>query len=139
MNDEHYLQQNAGEPIIYWDGSSGELGFSILMTPTGSDGFTEGDDIGVTDFDPSSPFPDGAQGFGIEDADGVFTVEFQTVDLTVRDSPTVELSLFVSETGWEQSDWFLVFVETDTSTIVLFDSQGQDLDNMGVEGLWQTF
>jgi hypothetical protein len=138
MTDTHFLQENTGEPVVYWDGSGGELGFSILMEPTGSDGFTEGDEIGITSYDPPTPFPDGGQGLGLEDSDGTFTVVFETVDLTTRDVPSVELSLYFVETSWESSDWLSVSVETDTTTLSLFDTQGQDIDNLGVETVWQT-
>ena len=138
--DTHYLQENVGEPVVFWAGGGGELGFSIQIEPdlsNSSPGFAEGDEIGVTSYDPSVPFPDGGQGLGIEDSDGVFTVVFETVDLTVRDQPSVELSLFFVESGWETSDWLYAWIETDSATIPLLDTQGVDIDNLAIEETWQ--
>jgi hypothetical protein len=136
-SDPHYLQENTGEPVIYWDGSGGELGFSIYIEPAGAGGFSEGDEIGVTSFDPPVPFPEGGQGLGIEDSDGTFTVIFETVDLSVRLQPTMALSLYISETGWEPPDWLHAWVETESTSFLLLDTQGDDIDNLGLEGIWQ--
>ena len=138
--DPHMLINNPGEKVVQWTPTGFELGFDIHIDPEGSaGGFADGDLIGVTRHSGVvSSFPDGKQGLRLEDPDGVVTLTFETAVLTAYSQSDVALDVFLDDTGWEDSDWLYVWVETEDQTIVLLDTQGQDIDDLGLEEMWTT-
>ncbi|WP_106746580.1 ExeM/NucH family extracellular endonuclease [Yoonia maritima] len=123
--------------------SDGLLGFDLSWVNTrGGSGISDGDYIGVTDYTGDvSQFPEGAQGYEMQDADGLLRLTFDTVDLSARaDSTVVKISLdaFVNDTGWEADDLVSIYVETNLGTVMLLDTAGADIDDLNIEGIWQS-
>ena len=58
--------------------------------------------------------------------------------MTAYSQSDVAIDLFVDDTGWEDSDWVYVWVETEDQTLVLIDTQGQDIDDLDIEEKWTT-
>lgn len=148
-NVPHDLINNANEPFVDYSSVGGELGFNARYVPYDSpgDGLTDGDLVGVTDTSPSGsfPFPEGLQGYEISDVDGNFILEFEPVLIS---SPTVSLDFFVSETGYEGdgtqnssgSDRLRIYVKDlgDNMEYDLLDTTGSDINDLGIEGRWET-
>ena len=72
-------------------------------------------------------------------------MEFETVTTS---SPTISIDFFISETGYEGdgtsntsgSDRLRIYVKDITQSVEydLFDTTGNDINNLGVEGVWNT-
>ncbi|MEL6357139.1 MAG: hypothetical protein AAFQ37_09440, partial [Bacteroidota bacterium] len=104
----HQLVNNQGEPTVDFPFVATELGFQSFFEPTrnggsGSDGLTEGDFFGVNN-NATFNFPDGSQGFIIEDPDGLARVEFSPVDMAGVNSPTLSLQYFLNSASYETSN-----------------------------------
>ncbi|PVW14174.1 T9SS type A sorting domain-containing protein [Marixanthomonas spongiae] len=146
----HDLVNNANEPLVDYTSIGGELGFDARYEPydTPSDGLSDGDFVGVTDFTPSSEvlYTDGDKGYQISDADGNFILEFDTVDLTGVTDPNLTIDyLFsinsdptngnyegdgtVNESG---SDRLRIYVRdlTNGTEIDIIDTTGSDIDDL---------
>ncbi|MDN3722798.1 T9SS type A sorting domain-containing protein [Aequorivita sp. SDUM287046] len=149
-NVAHDLVNNAGEPIVDFTSTGGELGFNATYTPydTPDVGLTDGDFVGVTDFTPSPTvmFTDGSKGYQMNDIDGNMILTFDQVDLTGVSSPAVSIDFLLSindtpangnyegdgtvnESG---SDRLRIYVRdlTNSTEIDLFNSTGTDLDDL---------
>ncbi len=147
-NTAHPLVNNAGEPILNYVSTGGELGFMSYYVPydTPDVGLTDGDFVGVTSFKPSVDleFTNGVQGFQMNDLDGNMILEFDEVNLMGVSNPSVSLDFLLSindtptngnyegdgtvnESG---SDRLRIFIKdiTNNNEIDLFNSTGQDLD-----------
>jgi len=138
---DHPLVNNTGEAIVNYDpGTTGsELGFSSYYTNTLNDvGVTDGDYIGVTDFQAASgvPYPDGTQGFQLSDCDGLVTVTLDTVDISSASDPSVSCYYFIKEDGYESADYVKIWVIADGTEIIFLNTNGSDIDDLGIEGSW---
>lgn len=138
---DHLLVNNTGQAIVNYDpGSTGsELGFSSYYTNTlDGVGLTDGDYIGVTDFQAAAgvPYPDGNQGFQLSDCDGLVTVTLDTVDLSSASDPSVFCYYFIKEDGYEAADFVRIWVIADGTEIDLLNTNGSDIDDLGIEGSW---
>lgn len=152
--ESEVLKNHPGEPIVTYVAKGttrdDELGFvsevmKLPNTATGQ-GFTE-EEIGVTnqliDFDS---YPDGVQGFRIEDIDNQFRMTFDTVDIPAEHPKSgVQIRLFIKPTNWEDSDYIKIYanvVDDNGSRVVeIFSVQGANggLDDMdAIEGEWLT-
>ncbi|MBE9638728.1 ExeM/NucH family extracellular endonuclease [Salipiger mangrovisoli] len=125
------------------DASAGLLGFDLSWVNTRNDtGIADGDFIGVTSYtNDVGTFSDGAQGYELQDADGLLRLTFDTVDLSARQAATVvrvSLDAFITETGWESDDLVRIYIETNLGTVTLLDSSGSDIDDLGIEGSWHS-
>ena len=122
------------------DASAGLLGFDAEWENTRSGvGLSDGDFVGVTDFTGTvGAFTDGTQGYQLSDADGLMRLRFDQIDTSGQGPVEVALDLFVQSTGWEADDLIRVVVETDQGTEVLLDTTGQDIDDLDIEGAFQT-
>lgn len=142
-NVAHDLADNADEPVVNYTSTGGEIGFSSRYVPydTPSNGLTDGDFVGVTDFAATvGAYTDGDKGFQISDADGNYILEFDEVDLTGASSPTVSLDLFIPDEGFEGdgtvneegSDRIRVYINdvTNSTEIDLLDSTGTDINDL---------
>ena len=143
IGDEVDLENAIGDDITIvdsTDASAGLLGFDATWVNTRGDaGLSDGDFVGVTDFTGTvGSFTDGTQGYQISDPDGLYRLSFDAVDLTDVGAVTVSLDYFLQETGWETSDLLKIFVVTDQGTQTLLDTAGQDIDDLGIEGAWNT-
>ncbi len=147
-NVAHDLITNAGEPLVNYTNTGGELGFKASYVPydTPGVGSTDADYVGVTKTKPSSTvfFTDGSNGYRMSDTDGNYILEFDTVNLTGISSPAVSLDFLLSinsdatkgnyegdGTINEQGhDKLRIYVKdlTNNVEIDLFDSTGTDLD-----------
>lgn len=148
----HDLINNTDEPLVNYTASGGELGFDASYSPydTPGEGLTDGDFVGVTDFAPtgSDPYTDGVQGYQISDVDGNYTLTFDAVDLTGVVTPSISLDYFISETGYEGdgtlnesgSDRFRIYVRdlTNSTEIDILNTEGNDINDLGIEGSWLT-
>lgn len=145
----HDLINNTNEPLVDYNASSDELGFNARYVPYDNpgDGLTDGDTVGVTDAPPNNgnPFPEGLNGYEISDVDGNFILEF---DPLVVSSPTISINYFISETGYEGdgtsnasgSDRLRIYVKNldDTLEYDLLNTTGSDINDLGIEGTWNT-
>ncbi len=147
----HPLLNNAGEPLVNFVSTGGELGFSAFYVPYDSPdvGLTDGDFVGVTSFTPSPTleFTDGANGYQMNDIDGNMIVEFDQVDLNGVSNPTVSLDFLLSinqdnpaNGNYEgdgtqnnpDNDRLRIYIKdiTNNTEIDLFNSTGTDLDDL---------
>ena len=114
----------------------GDLGYTASYISTGSNGLTDGDYFGVTNYASTvGAFTDGDQGYQMSDSDGII----QWMTGSVSDADHVSLDLFVASTGWETSDYITVSW-VGTTTTVLLDTNGYDIDTdfPAYEGVWTT-
>lgn len=118
--------------------SAGGLGFDAEWVNTRGDvGLSDGDFVGVTDFAGTvGSFTDGSQGYELQDADGLYRLTFDEVDLSDAGSTEVSIDYFLQETSWETDDLLRIYVLTDAGAVTMLDSTGLDIDDLGVEGLW---
>ncbi|MGD8969489.1 MAG: ExeM/NucH family extracellular endonuclease, partial [Anaerolineae bacterium] len=138
---DHALVNNAGEAPVNYTSVGGELGFSSYYYNTRGDvGLTDGDWVGVTSFTGVvGSYPDGSQGFQMSDADGAMRTTLDTVDLTAYPQASVFVQYFVQATGWESNDELRIWVVVDGGAeIDLVNTAGSDIDDLGIEGAWQT-
>lgn len=149
-NVAHDLVNNASEPNIDFTSTGGEMGFDARYEPydVPSDGLTDGDWVGVTEFAGDvTAYTDGTQGYGIGDADGNYILEFDQLDLAGYSGVTLTLDYYVNETGYEGdgtlnelgSDRMRIYVKdlTNASEIDILDTTGSDINDLGIEGVWQ--
>ncbi len=138
---DHPLLNNDGEAPVNYTSTGGELGFSSYYYNTRNDvGLTDGDYVGVTSYTGTvGSFPDGSQGFEFSDCDGKMTTTFDEVDLSGHSNAYISLEYFVQETGWESDDYIRIWVVVDGGTeIDLLNTSGSDIDDLGIEGAWDT-
>ncbi|MDP7009311.1 MAG: hypothetical protein QGI78_07055, partial [Phycisphaerales bacterium] len=137
---DHQLVNNEGQAMVEWVASGAEMGFTAWYFNTrNSVGLTDGDYVGVTDYTGGGvgSYPDGFQGYQMSDCDGMMQVVFDTV--TSTGSWNVSLDLFVGSTGYEAEDAIVVDVVVDGGAVLtLLDTTGQDIDDLGIEGVWFT-
>lgn len=145
----HDLVNNTNEPLVDYSIVNTELGFNARYEPYDNPGIglTDGDLVGVTAVPPNSaaPFPEGQQGYEISDVDGNFILEFEPVLIS---SPTISIDYFISETGYEGdgtvntsgSDRLRIYVKDlgDNFEYDLLDTTGNDINDLGIEGAWNT-
>lgn len=145
----HDLINNADEPLLDYTFINQEMGFNARYEPYNNpgEGLTDGDFVGVTDSPPAAvlPFPSGQQGYEISDVDGNFILEFDTV---IANSPTISIDYFISETGYEgdgtsntsSSDRLRIYIKDlgDTMEYDLLNTTGNDINDLGIEGSWNT-
>jgi hypothetical protein len=145
----HDLINNTGEPLVDYTFVNQEMGFNARYEPYNNpgDGLTDGDLVGVTDSPPTSgtPFPEGQQGYEISDVDGNFILEFDPV---IAISPTISVDYYISETGYEGdgtsntsgSDRLRIFIKDlgDNTEYDLLNTTGNDINDLGIEGSWNT-
>jgi hypothetical protein len=141
---DHALSNNAGQPIINFTSTGGEMGYqaSYVATRSGEPGLTDGDNVGIYSsnfqFAPADGFTDGNQGYVVSDPDGKFVLTFDAVDLGAFNSAKLFLDIFVNETGYEADDMVRVYVIADGQEIDILNTSGQDIDDLGIEGVWMT-
>ncbi|MCR8548988.1 ExeM/NucH family extracellular endonuclease [Salipiger sp. P9] len=141
MGAEVDLTNNPGQASVDSTAASdGLLGYDLTWINTRGDvGISDGDYIGVQNFAGTvGAYTDGAQGYEMQDADGLLRMTFDAVDLSDVGAVTVSLDAFLQSTGWEADDLVNIYVLTDQGTVSLLDSTGQDIDDMGIEGAWMT-
>lgn len=149
QNVAHDLINNQDEPLVNYNSTGNELGFSAKYVPydTPGDGLTDGDDVGVNDQAPSGnhPYPNGDQGYQVSDVDGNFILEFEPI-ITTSTGPSLSIDYFISETGYEGdgtinesgSDRIRIYVryiEEDEEYDIL-DTTGSNINDLGIEGQW---
>ena len=140
-NVDHALASNPGEPVVNFTSTGGELGFSSFYTNTRGTGvgLTDGDLVGVrNETTDVGAYIDGSQGFEINDPDGLMTVTLDDVDLTGAANPFVTVSYFLNQTSWESDDVARIWVDADGVEMDLLNTAGSDIDDLGIEGAWQT-
>jgi len=140
---DHLLINNPGQPLVNWiqTGPASELGFSsVYSNMRRSVGLTDGDFVGVTNATSLFPaYPSGSQGFQMSDTDGLMTTTLAPVALGDFLSPIASARIFIASTGWEADDHIRVWTTVDGGIeIDLLDTQGQDIDSLGIEDSWIT-
>ncbi len=136
---DHQLVNNDGHAMVAWEASGPEMGFTAWYYTTGGVGLTDGDSVGVI----ASPGARTAgqrgtgQSYKISDPDGIMQVVFDTVTNPAGDDWSISLDLQVGWTGWETTDTIIVDIVVDGNEVLpLFDTIGQDIDDLGIEGEW---
>ncbi|MDC8004882.1 choice-of-anchor I family protein [Aureisphaera galaxeae] len=146
----HDLVNNAGEPEVDFTSTGGEIGFNATYVPydiPGS-GLTDGDFVGVTDFTGDVvAYTDGNNGYQMSDADGNMIVEFDVVDFNGFSNNVVFVDYFINATGWEgdgtandsSNDRIRIYVRdlTNGTEIDILNTEGNDIDDLGIEDAWQ--
>ncbi|WP_047550042.1 T9SS type A sorting domain-containing protein [Psychroserpens sp. Hel_I_66] len=145
--------QNYNSPcgIIYVKetGSASTLGYFVTLDPTTSNGpagFSDGDNFGVA---TAASFvsgiglapPEGSQGFYMQDVDGTVLMSFDVVDLAGTTNPQFSMNYILETTGYELEDFVKIsikFTDCASSTIDLLNSVGSDINDLGIEGSWNT-
>ncbi len=142
---DHDLVNNPGQSVVDFLADGVEIGFDSFYFNTRNDvGLTDGDFVGATDFTGTvGSFTDGTQGFQMSDADGTMRTSFDTVAVPAGAPRTlvewsVCLDLFVQETGWESDDRIRIWVVAGGNEIDLLNTTGSDIDDLGIEGGWDT-
>ena len=148
-NVAHDLVNNVDEPFVDFTSTGGEMGFDARYEPydSPSDGLTDGDWVGVTEFTGDvTAYTDGVHGYGIGDADGNYILEFDTVDLTGYTGVTLTIDYYVNETGYEGdgtenssgSDRLRIYVKdlTNATEIDILNTEGSDINDLLIEGAW---
>ena len=141
----HDLVNNSGQSDVDYTPGAGalEIGFDARYVPfdTPSDGLTDGDFVGVTDYAGTvGSFTDGNKGYQFSDSDGVMILEFDPVDLTAYTNIQVSLDYFFQSTGWEAADLIKIYVKdlTNNTQTDILDTEGSDIDDLNIEGTWIT-
>ncbi|MDP0490408.1 MAG: PEP-CTERM sorting domain-containing protein [Verrucomicrobiota bacterium JB023] len=118
--------------------SAGDLSFDAAFVSTGpGSGFSDGDFVGVTGFTGTvGSFTDGSQGYQMSDTDGQMVLTFGTVDISGESNVQVSLDYFITSTGWETSDSFIISVVTNEGLLSILDTTGSDIDDLGIQGAW---
>ena len=118
-----------------------DLGYNAYYVSTGGVGLTDGDYFGVTDYTSSSSstpdgYTDGSQGYQMSDVDGIVQLAFESVS----DADSVSLDIFVQSTGWESADYITISYVGASSSTILLDTNGYDIDTdfSAMEGAWTT-
>ena len=137
-----------GTIVVKEDSSGSTLGYSIVLDPTtlnGPAGFTDGDAFGVASaahfINDLFPVIEGSQGFFIEDTDGTITMSFDFVDLAGTTNPQFSMQYVLESTSWEIEDFLKItiqFTDCANPALTLIDSSGLDIDDLGIEGSWNT-
>lgn len=139
---DRYLVNNPGQAPIEYISTGSELGFRTFYKSTGSNGLTDGDDVGVTTKtsivgdSAEGGYADGVQGYYMDDTDGILIIEMEDA-MIPADTYTVltlEMNYLFNDTGWEDSDYLKIsVVATSTGeTMTLLNLDGDDID--GVNG-----
>ncbi|MFL2956568.1 MAG: beta strand repeat-containing protein [Candidatus Thalassarchaeaceae archaeon] len=117
-----------------------DLGYTAYVThasaQTTSDGFTDGDYVGVTDYTGHFGGSNtGSNHYQVSDSDGIFSLNFDPLR-----ADSVSLAVAVADTGWESADYLYIAFVGSESTVVIYDSTGTDLDDSTAwtEGVWTT-
>lgn len=142
---DHDLVNNAGQSVVDFLADGVEIGFDSFYFNSRNDvGLTDGDFVGASNFTGTvGSFTDGVQGFQLSDADGTMRTTFDTVTSPLG-APRVEfewslcLDFFVQETGWESDDRIRIWVDADGTEIDIFNTFGSDIDDLAIEGGWNT-
>ena len=127
--------------------SDDEIGFNAeyIAVPgisSSSLGFTA-ERIGVYSlFEDYDAYPDGTQGFHLEDIDGMVKLTFDTVDVPAgQEDSGISFSVFFNDTSWESLDGFKAYVNITTDAgndvidmVSIFDDEVE-----AVAGVWNTY
>tara|TARA_R110000787_G_scaffold137132_1_gene249852 strand:+ start:7335 stop:8273 length:939 start_codon:yes stop_codon:yes gene_type:complete len=147
----HPLADNVAEPIVNFTSTGGEMGFSASYVPYDEpgEGLMDGDFVGVTTFTPtgSDPFPDGEQGYQISDVDGNYILEFDEI-VSTSTGPSFSLNYYIADEGFEGdgtenssgSDRIRIYVKdlTNDTEHDILNSTGTNINDLGLQGAWQT-
>ncbi|WP_190811345.1 hypothetical protein [Flagellimonas sp. S3867] len=128
-------------------GADNEIGFNteyfaIPGISSSSLGFSE-ERIGVYSlFEDYEAYPDGTQGYHIEDADGGIRITFDTVDVPAgQNNSGISFQAFFGDTSWESEDGIHAFVNITTDsgndTIDMVDIFDDDVE--AVAGVWNEY
>ncbi|MAY22949.1 MAG: hypothetical protein CMC74_09230 [Flavobacteriaceae bacterium] len=147
----HDLINNAGESEVDFTSAGTEMGFDARYEPydTPDVGLTDGDFVGATDFTGDvGAYTDGVQGYQMSDTDGNMILEFDVVDFSGFTSNSVSLDYFINATGYEGdgtlnesgSDRMRIYVKdlTNSTEIDLLNTEGSDINDLAIEGTWNT-
>ena len=149
-NDEDAeLLNHAGERhvmhVATGTGVDDEIGFRsfYISTGDGGAGFAN-EEAGVTQkTEDVGSYPDGIQGFQLEDIDGLWRLVFDKVTVNNGTDPLtgVQVKFFPRTVGYESSDNIHIYVEIErvggaTETLELMDLSGNDIED--IQGKWNT-
>ena len=119
---DHFLVNQQGQALVV------HTGWSVWYRNTRNGvGLSEGDVFGVGQSGPRS-WADGQQGYRITDTDGAIDLLFDPVD----EANTVHLSLYITESWWEEDD----MIQISWGTNIILDTSGLDIDDLNLEGRW---
>ncbi|NMM50586.1 DUF5689 domain-containing protein [Marinigracilibium pacificum] len=124
--------------MIEYDGSGNEMAFDAFYYNTQDGvGLTDGDYVGFTDFTGAvGSYAEGNQGYQLSDTDGKVKLTFETVDISSYSNVDITMSVFFNSDSYEATDYLKVYVITNDGNIELINTEGQDIDDLGLEGMW---
>jgi hypothetical protein len=145
------LLNNPGEnPVMYVAKGTGvddEIGFRTFFISTGNFAGDVGfisEPIGVTQNTTQvGSYPDGIQGYQVEDADGLIRIVFDkvVVNPSVNPSSGIQIKFYPNVTTWETTDYIRIYVEIEraSGTIEVRDLmylQAEEIED--IMGRWNT-
>ena len=119
---DHFLVNQPGQALVVYAGWS-----AWYRNTRNGVGLTDGDVFGVGQNGPTA-WADGQQGYRINDTDGAIDLLFDPVDK----ANTVHLSLYITDSMWEEDDVIQILWGTHT----ILDTSGLDIDDLNLEGRW---
>lgn len=122
---DHFLVNQPGQALVVYAGWS-----AWYRNTRNGVGLTDGDVFGVGQNGPTA-WADGQQGYRINDTDGAIDLLFDPVDK----ANTVHLSLYITDSMWEEDDVIQILWGTHT----ILDTSGLDIDDLNLEGRWLEF
>jgi hypothetical protein len=130
----HALINNAGQPLVNWNKTGAELGFSSSYSRTrGSRGRIADDSVGVMKEMASK----GLQSFTMSDIDGLMTTTLDSVLFSDYLNVTLSLDLYIAATSWEATDHVRIWTGVDGGAeLDLFNASGPIIES-GELGGWQ--
>jgi len=150
-NETLNLLNNENPPFVNFTSTGtsidNEIGFSseFVAVPeisSSSLGFSE-ERIGVYSLlENYEAYPDGNQGFHMEDVDGMIKITFETVDIPEgQEKSGLSFNAFFGDTTWEALDGMYAYVNvtTDSGSEVIELVNLFDDDIEAIAGVWQEF
>lgn len=134
------LLNNSGERHVMHTatgtGVDDEIGFRTEFISTGDGGFTS-EEIGVTtSTNEFSAYPEGVQGYQLEDVDGTLRLTFDRVEVDATANPAsgARIQFFPRSTSWESGDSLVISILVEraggaTETIELLNISGSEIND----------
>jgi len=129
-NVDHDLVNNSGQNVVDYTSTGGEIGYDATFVFTREYTTPVNMDLNgvVSELTEVGTFIDGAQGYKIMDAEGLYKLTFDQVDITGFSSVSLTLDLFINESTYEVSTYGGTVDVADAIRIYVIVDGGVELD-----------